>query len=423
MDRWIIASAVRRYPIVAITLLVGIVRASADIVDAEEKTMRSMDTLSTDYPDLLLRTREGPCLSLYQPTHRQHPDNAQDPIRFGNLLKTMEASLRQRYHTRDVKPLLAPFRALAEDHEFWNHTLDGLAVLGAVDLFRIYRLQRPVSELVVVANSFHTKPLLRILQSADRYRILGLSRHTARLFEGNRDALAEVSLTPDASPMVADAVADRPGEPERTNRVYGPAFVQKGTTRHGTDVRQDALDNDTERFFREVDAAVIVYDSDSTIPLMLAALPEHHHAFRKLSRNPSLVDATIDVNPDDLSIDELRARAWRLIEPWYLQRLARLTDAYHAARARHLADDDLAKVARAVIDGRVATLLVEAERQIPGRIDAQTGDIGRADLSEPDVDDLLDDIGELGMKNGAEVVIVPVARMPTRTGIAAVYRF
>ena len=27
-----------------------------------------------------------PCISLYQPTHRRHPDNQQDPIRFRNLV-------------------------------------------------------------------------------------------------------------------------------------------------------------------------------------------------------------------------------------------------------------------------------------------------------------------------------------------------
>jgi len=28
----------------------------------------------------LLVTHEPPCISLYQPTHRQHPENQQDPI-------------------------------------------------------------------------------------------------------------------------------------------------------------------------------------------------------------------------------------------------------------------------------------------------------------------------------------------------------
>jgi hypothetical protein len=39
------------------------------------------------------------------------------------------------------------------------------------------------------------------------------------------------------------------------------------------------------------------------------------------------------------------------------------------------------------------------------------------------VDDLLDDLGERALKAGGEVVIVPAERMPTDTGVAAVYRF
>jgi hypothetical protein len=39
------------------------------------------------------------------------------------------------------------------------------------------------------------------------------------------------------------------------------------------------------------------------------------------------------------------------------------------------------------------------------------------------VGDLLDDLGEHTVKTGGEVVIVPAERMPTDTGIAAIYRF
>lgn len=139
-----------------------------------------MDSLFNDYPELL-RANEPPCLSLYQPTHRHHPDSEQDPIRFRNLVKTMEDRVRRQYSTREVGPLLEPYYALADDQNFWNHALDGLAILSAPGMFRCYRLQRPVKELAVVADSFHTKPLLRIIQSADRYQILALNRREIKL--------------------------------------------------------------------------------------------------------------------------------------------------------------------------------------------------------------------------------------------------
>src|SRR5690606_9891270 len=87
------------------------------------------------------------------------------------------------------------FRQLAEDAGFWRgRMLDGLAVLGAPGLFRVYQVQRPVPELAIVADSFHVKPLIRILQSADRYHVLGIDREHVRLFLGNRDQLDEVEL-------------------------------------------------------------------------------------------------------------------------------------------------------------------------------------------------------------------------------------
>ena len=81
-----------------------------------------MNSLVYDYAAEIFTAAEPPCLSLYQPTHRHHPDNQQDPIRYRNLLRELEQSLRKEYATRDVRPLLEPFQTLAEDGAFWNHT-------------------------------------------------------------------------------------------------------------------------------------------------------------------------------------------------------------------------------------------------------------------------------------------------------------
>ena len=45
-----------------------------------------MDALERDCTSVLLTRHEPPCLSLYQPTHRAHPEKQQDPIRFRTLL-------------------------------------------------------------------------------------------------------------------------------------------------------------------------------------------------------------------------------------------------------------------------------------------------------------------------------------------------
>lgn len=353
---------------------------------------------------------EPPCLSLYQPTHRSHPQKQQDPIRFRNLVKSLEESLRRDYATNDARPLIEPFHALAGDGRFWNGALDGLAVLGNAAMFRVYRLQRPVAELAVVADSFHVKPLLRITQSADRYQVLGISRQEVKLFEGNRDVLDEVELDPAVPRTATEMLGEERQQPHTSAWTYRAGAGRPGAgaaVYHGQGgERSDEVERETEKFFRAVDRAILERHSrPSNLPLLLAALPEHHGLFRRLSHNPFLLGDGIDVHPDALSPEALREHAWRVIEPHYLERLAGLVEMFGAARARELGTDNLDEAAGSAAGGRVATLLIQAERQVAEQ------------------DDRLDDVGEAALRNGGQVIIVPAARMPTRSGIAAIYRY
>ncbi len=385
----------------------------------QKKTLLTIESLAE-----LSSVHQPPCLSLYQPTHRRHPENQQDPIRYRNLVKELEASLQQKYPAVETRLLLEPFDALAHDHDFWNHTLDGLAVLGGSGLFHVFRLQRTVAELAVAADSFHTKPLRRVLQSVDRYQVLGLNRQETKLFEGNRDALAEIEPAQGVPRTITQALGDELSEPHSTVASYGGVGQGSMPMHHGHGGKESEVDIDAERFFRAVDRGVLEHHSrPSGLPLILAALPEHHHMFHEVSHNPFLIEENIDIHPDALSsIDELRQRAWQLFEPQYQARLAELNDAFEQARSKGLGDDDLAQVVQAAAVGRVATLLIEADRQIAGRLDSATGQAELADLSHPQVDDLLDDLGELVEKMGGRVLVMPAERMPGRTGLAATYR-
>jgi len=388
-----------------------------------------MRQITTDHLTGLLADHAPPCISLYQPTHRHHPDNQQDPIRYRNLLAEMENSLRQKYPTREVRTLLEKFQALARDDRFWNHRTDGLAILSSADTFQIFELQRTVPELLVVADSFHTKPLLlRLLQSADRYQILALNRHEAKLYEGNRDALDPVELT-DVPSTITEALGEELTEQHLTVASYGAGAARAGgggaaPSVHAHGDKKDEVDIDRDRFFRSIDRGILEHHSrPSGLPLMLATLPECHEPFHAVSHNPFLMADGIMKNPESLSLDQLRAEAWRIVEPLYLQRLAKLSDDFQVARSRDLGSDDLARIAVAATAGRVGTLLVEADRQIAGKIDRATGRIQLGDLSDPEVDDVLDDLAELVLRLKGAVVVVPADRLPSDTGAAAIYRF
>ena len=381
-------------------------------------------TLLTHEFSARLTGAQPPCLSLYQPTHRHHPESRQDPIRFRNLVKELERTLRPLHPADEVTGLLAPFEALAGNTEFWTRRLGGLAVFGAPGHFEIFETQRPVGELAVVADSFHTKPLRRLLQSSDRYQVLGLSRAKVRLFEGDRDVLDEIELAPAVPRTLTDALGEETTEPHRSVASYGGLGVGSSAMHHGHGDKSDVLDVDTERFFRVVDRAITEHHSrPSGLPLILAALPEHHALFRQVSKNALLAPEGIPINFDAVSRDELRERAWQLFEPSYHARLTAMSEAFAQARVKGMGADDLAEVAEAASTGRVGTLLIESERQIPGRFDPDTGRIRLADSGEDGVDDLLDDLGDVIAQKGGQVLVVPAEFMPVKTGIAATYRY
>ena len=376
----------------------------------------------------LLAKREAPCLSLYQPTHRSFPERQQDPIRFKHLLRELEDSLKQQGRGDQAKALLKPFQDLMNDPDFWNSNRDGLAVFGAVDYFEVFRLQRSVPELAVANDRMHLKPLLRIAQSADRYQILAITLNSVRLFEGNRDGIDEVRLGDGVPKTLEEALGRDLTEKGQTGFPQGysrasergdPMQVESGGAG-----RQDEIDRDRERFFREVDRAILEHHSrKSRLPLILAALPEHQFHFRKLSHNEFMLSEGIESDASLLSHDELRQKSWMVVQPRYIKRLEGFINQYGVSHGQGLATDQLEQIGQATLEGRVATLLVEAERQIPGVVDKQQGKAVAVEDDTATTSDLLDELTIWTLEQGGEVIAVPTDRMPTESGAAAIYRY
>jgi hypothetical protein len=373
----------------------------------------------------LIENQSGPCISIYMATHRSHPENQRDPLTYKNLVKEMETSLLEKYPQSDVQELVQKFRAVEADRAFWNCRTEGLAILGSPEQFHILDLARRPKDLVVVADSFHIKPLLRILQSADRFHILYLNRQAVRLFEGNRDSLEEVDLS-----GIPATITEALGEELTDEYVKASSYGMRGSGAgdkamfHGQGSRKDEIRTDTYRFFRAVDREILEkFSRPSGLPLMLAGVKEHHADFREVSHNPHLIDQGLMMDISALSMDELRTKAWQAMEPYYLERLQGLKERFQSAHADQQGSDALSEVVPAALDGRVAALLIEADRQIPGRIDAEARDVRKAELSDPETDDVLDDLAELVLRMDGEVIIVPPERMPRSGGLAAIYRY
>jgi hypothetical protein len=384
-----------------------------------------MELLTKEIVQELLAVNQAPCISLYMPTHRSHPEKLQDVIRFKNLIKELEASLSKKYAANEVKKSLEPFKTLINDTKIWNQTLQGFAVFSAPGIFKVIKLQESVKELAMVADSFHTKPLRQYLQSTYRYHVLSLGLTDIQLFEGNRHSLVKVELLPDIPKTITEALGDELTDKHSTVASYGGTGGNSTSMHHGQGGKKDEEDIDTERFFRVVSKSIYEnYSKPTGLPLILAALPNHHNLFQKVSKNSLLLSNGIEINPESVSIDKLADLAWSIMEPEYLLKLDALVEKFAQEKADGKGSDDMKEIGVAAVAGKIDTLIIEADRMIPNKLtNLITGNIQNRDLTNPKVDDLLDDLGELVLKMGGQVMVLPAEKMPSETGLAAIFRY
>lgn len=393
-----------------------------------------MRTPDSNYVSSVLATAEEPCVSIYVPTHRNTSANssgngATDPNQFRVLADRAEEILTKS-NPALARDLGQRFKQLRDDHDFWNQTQGGVVVLASPSRFDAFTLPRTVPERVEVGESFHVKPLLRFVQSADPFHVLGVSRERVALFHGNRYQM-QLLKVPGIPLTLTDALGTETDEPVRRFHTAGPAQqVRPGTQgghgaliAHGQGSRKEEILPDIHRFFRAVDREVIHRVSEpSGLPLILAGTDDNVAEYRNVTKNRFLSADAVHGDWTNWTLPEIREKAWKVFEKHYLARLAQIREDFGTAVAHGKGTADLAEAAKAAAEGRVGTLLIDADRTIPGMLDMKSGVLYPAPASA-EAGDMLDDLAELAMRTKAQVIVTPSDQMPTKTGLAAIYRY
>lgn len=414
-----------------------------------------VEPLTADAVRSLLEPHAAPCLSLYLPTHRNVPDNRVDRPAYRHLVEALGLALSVSKPRDEIERLLGPFRMLADDVAFWEHTHDGLAVFGSDGRAQGFLLKRPVTPLALVSRRFHTMPLVKAVMACDRFDVLALTSRSARVFEGtawhdphgsSADVLDPVPLVPLPGRPVAtelgrgDVIDEETFQPHRVQHGMGPAGLGTGGVVHGGfGAKRDDVDADTEIFLTFVDAVVNEQASRPTgLPLFLVAQPRLAATYRGLAKDPLLAEDPVAKDPHLMTEEEILAAVVPLFTAARSRRVAREVRAFAQARDRGRAAGDLADVARAAVAGQVATLLIEADRFEPGRLDRATGAIEFAaaptttapldrsrtgDLPAEVTEDLYGAVAETVLLHGGTIVALARNEMPTESGVAASYRY
>lgn len=369
----------------------------------------------------LSEARGEPRLSLYLPLRHDGTQHAKTRIRAKNLLRNAERALRSgATPVAEVDRLLEASERILDRVRRYPTEADGLALFAGPDGVWHFEVPLRLPELVVVGDRFVTFPLLPLLGADDRFFVLAFGQDEFSLYAGSRGRIEEVDLDgralsawqtmPKARPAeVLSFVADRGG--------IGGAAVFHGGGDSAADDRKALL----RRHFRGVDRELRDIVGKPPAPLVLAAVRSVQWLYREVNSYPHLAEEGIDGSPREMSLEEMRRRAWSIVEALLARDAQAVVDRHQELKGTGRTVDRPADALAAAADGQVESLLIHADA-CSARPAAGIGVLRPTD----DVVRPLVQIEEAAIataRQGGAVVVLPAGQLPQGVVVAATLRY
>lgn len=382
-----------------------------------------MNLLFVSDLESLLDKRPGPCISIYLPTSPPGARTPQGPIRLRNLLGRASAELfAHGLHDSAIETLLGPLEDLLDDVSFWNTQEQGIALFRAPGFTRAFHLPRAFAESCEVGDHFFLKPLLPLIASDDTFYVLALSQNAVRLLEANGRAVRRLALR-DLPRDLADALGE---QTTAKNLQYhtassAPAGAQPPIY-HGRGGDEGAAKEELRRYLRQVEAATRRLLAGRTVPLVLAGAAPLPALYRQISSYPHLAAPVLAGNPDLLTDEELRDRAWQILEPTVQELRRRAVERFGELAGTGRASSDVTEILPAARHGRVAALFLACDADLWGRLDRTEEVLLHAAREEGD-EELLDAAALFSLRHGGAVYGMERGAVPGGGDLAAVFRY
>jgi hypothetical protein len=287
----------------------------------------------------------------------------------------------------------------------YRRTLEGLALFVNRDFARKFYLPFSVKEKVLVDETFAVRDLVFALNHSPRYWVLVLSRKGARLYDGFRDTLIEV--TTDGFPVTQKV---SPAKPLQSG--FG---LDRSKHRHGRH----------RQFLRQVDGVFNQMTADDPLPLVVMGTKRSLAYFNEVSTSKALIVAALTGQYDRTPVKKLADLVWPLIKAHLDRQKKRALEELEAAIGAQRYVSGIGEVWRLAQEGRAATLLVEEHFHYPAQVDSSGLHLKAAeDPTAPDAfDDAVDELIQVVLAKNGQVVFVDNEALQAHQRVAVILRY
>lgn len=386
-----------------------------------------MDLMTNNERSYLLEERSEVHVSLFMPLQWEPGELQANPIRLKNLIKQGEQQLAvdgflpPDMPAPDTQRLFQPARELLLNGRLAVAQGRGLALFLTPEAHRLYPLPVSLDEMVVVGPRFHIKPMLPLFNADGHFYLLALSQNQVQLWHGTQINLETVEI-PELPEGLQEALALE--DPERSLQFHTSTEprAERPAVFYGHDTNKEKK-GAILRYFQAVNDVLEARLADEKIPLLLASVPYLWPLYEEVNTYPHLVPTGVSGNPDHLSVHELQAKAWPIIQPLLQEARDTAVQQYHEWAGTEKTSHNVAQIVPAAAYGQVDTLLVAGSDQKRGRFDPDTGHVELCEAESFNCEDLLNLAVVVTLRQGGAVYTVPPEEMPDGAAMAAILRY
>lgn len=353
------------------------------------------------------------------PTHKKGEESKQDPIRFKNLLSEASQKLAAKISGNGkVEKILKPATELLDKPLFWSHLDRGMAVYITENSFQVYKLPYPVEPQVFVNDHFLITLLLPMTSLDGTFDLLTVSRQKLRLLQCTRNEVTDI--TPEGIISSVDDYLEV--DPEKQLQFHSGSRGQKAVY-FGHNANEEDKMIVVEMYFREVEKEITSILNKRKNPLVLVGLNENISLYKKINSYGRMLDNEVLTHPDELSEKILRDKGWEIIKNHFLGDMYRSLDKYNES-STEMYSNNLGEIVEATVMGKSSTIFIAKDEQKWGFYDKDNHTVQYSNSGNNSDDvELLNWLSITGFKTGSKVYMLPKEEMPTRSTVAAEFRF
>lgn len=350
----------------------------------------------------LKNIRSKNCISIILNTHRTKPDYLKDAIQLKNLIKDAENRLMADTDKKTAQNLIGKLQALADNIDH-SHNLESLILFVNEEVADYTRLPLSVVDRVVIDDTFATRDLVRAMHHEANYYVLVLSQEKVRLLEASNDKVVKEFGKP--FPM------------------ENKQFFSRSKPESSIASRQSSL---IAEFFNTVDKELNTIRHQNPLPVLITTVEENYPEYLKIAdEKHSIYDVFLNKNRTHEKADAIVSEAWKLIEAHLVeQNNARKAELKKAVTENKFLSDTN-EIWKAITEGKIQTLFIEQGLFQPATIENdEIIYVSQEHRSDTDViDDIYDELIELNMKYGGDVVFLPKGDLTKFNGFGAITRY